>query len=571
MASTTRARRQPRVGGAQSSRRRSPPGPACAEASTALSAASDRIASVPGPVVGEDGLARCPWGDGDPVMRDYHDTEWGVPVSGESAHLERLTLEAFQSGLSWRTILLKRPAFREAFADFDADLIAAYDERDVVRLMADTGIVRNLAKVNAAITNARATVGLRDHGGLADLIAAHRPEAHRSPRSTEDLPARTPESQALSKALKKVGFVFVGPTTMYALMEAIGIVDDHLAGCHRHGSGSALTYQPVARCLLDGAQGRRRRGVVPCGAPLAHHPTAAGSNRRPSPSRSGARSGIRRHDRTHHQTSTRQRLASRHGTPPRLHRRRPRRPGRRRADGGARRRSRVDPGGGRGGHRAHRAGGADAQRGRRRRATTGPGPRPSIRAAASSPAYRPSSRTTSTWPGPDHAGHRRVRPPAGQARRRLRPDVPGHRPRADRQDPALGVRLQRLRGACPARLGPLALVDRPHGRSLVSRYGGARRRGRRPARPRQRRRRLDPDPGGGQRTGRAQADARPARAGPDAAPDAGPHRLRRRPDPLGPRLGGVPARGRAGLPRPAGWRRSATYAVRAAHAGPSPW
>ena len=184
---------------------------------------------MPGPVVGEDGLARCPWGDGDPVMRDYHDTEWGLPVSGESAHLERLTLEAFQSGLSWRTILLKRPAFREAFADFDADLIAAYDERDIVRLMADTGIVRNLAKVNAAITNARATVGLRDH----------RPEAHRSPRSTEDLPARTPESQALAKALKQEGFAFVGPTTMYALMEAIGVVDDHLAGCHRHGSGSA--------------------------------------------------------------------------------------------------------------------------------------------------------------------------------------------------------------------------------------------------------------------------------------------------------------------------------------------
>ena len=128
---------------------------------------------MPGPVVGEDGLARCPWGDGDAVMRAYHDTEWGVPVRGEAAHLERLTLEAFQSGLSWRTILLKRPAFREAFAGFDADRVAAYDERDVVRLMADAGIVRNLAKVNAAITNARATVALRD---------ARRPgRAHRVP------------------------------------------------------------------------------------------------------------------------------------------------------------------------------------------------------------------------------------------------------------------------------------------------------------------------------------------------------------------------------------------------------
>jgi DNA-3-methyladenine glycosylase I len=190
---------------------------------------------VPGPVVGEDGLARCPWGDGDPVMRAYHDTEWGLPVSGEAAHLERLTLEAFQSGLSWRTILLKRPAFRAAFEGFDADRIAAYDVHDVARLMNDAGIVRNLAKVNAAVTNARATVALRDHGGLAALIASHRPESHRPPRSTEDLLPSTPESLALSKALKKVGFAFVGPTTMYALMEAIGIVDDHLEGCHRRG------------------------------------------------------------------------------------------------------------------------------------------------------------------------------------------------------------------------------------------------------------------------------------------------------------------------------------------------
>ena len=204
-----------------------------------------------GVVVGEDGVARCPWGDGDVVMRAYHDTEWGLPVIGEAAHLERLTLEAFQSGLSWRTILLKRPAFRAAFAGFDADQVAAYDERDVSRLMADAGIVRNLAKVNAAITNARATVALRDHGGLAALIASHRPEAHRSPTSTEDLPARTPESLALSKELKKVGFAFVGPTTMYALMEAIGIVDDHLEGCHRHGTGAGrLTYQAETGRLL---------------------------------------------------------------------------------------------------------------------------------------------------------------------------------------------------------------------------------------------------------------------------------------------------------------------------------
>jgi DNA-3-methyladenine glycosylase I len=190
-----------------------------------------------GPVVGEDGVARCPWGESDPVMRAYHDDEWGRPVRGESAHLERLTLEAFQSGLSWRTILLKRPAFRAAFDGFDADRIAAYDASDVQRLMSDVGIVRNAAKVNAAITNARATVALRENGGLVDLIEAHRPVAWAPPVTTADVQTRTAESLALSKALKKAGFAFVGPTTMHALMEAIGLVDDHLAGCHRSSVG----------------------------------------------------------------------------------------------------------------------------------------------------------------------------------------------------------------------------------------------------------------------------------------------------------------------------------------------
>jgi DNA-3-methyladenine glycosylase I len=192
---------------------------------------------VAGVIVGVDGVARCPWGDSDDVMRAYHDTEWGVPVAGESAHLERLTLEAFQSGLSWRTILLKRPAFRAAFADFDAEQIAAYDEQDVERLMGDAGIVRNLAKVTAAITNARATVALREHGGLVDLIHEHAPDAWTPPTTTDDLVPKTPESLALSKALKKAGFAFVGPTTMHALMEALGLVDDHLVGCHRSGVG----------------------------------------------------------------------------------------------------------------------------------------------------------------------------------------------------------------------------------------------------------------------------------------------------------------------------------------------
>ena len=126
---------------------------------------------MPGPVTGDDGVARCPWAAGDPLNRDYHDTEWGMPISGESAYFERLTLEAFQSGLSWRTILAKRPAFREVFAGFDADVVAAFDEPDdEARLMADARIVRNRLKVAAAITNARACVDLRDDGGLAALV-----------------------------------------------------------------------------------------------------------------------------------------------------------------------------------------------------------------------------------------------------------------------------------------------------------------------------------------------------------------------------------------------------------------
>jgi DNA-3-methyladenine glycosylase I len=186
-------------------------------------------------IVGDDGVARCPWGAGDPVNLAYHDTEWGMRVSGEAAHLERLTLEAFQSGLSWLTILNKRPAFRTAFAGFDADAVAAYGPADVERLMADAGIVRNRRKVEAAITNARATVALREQGGLEAFLWSFRPEPGPAPVTTADVPTTSPESVAMSKALKKAGFAHVGPTTMYALMEAVGLVDDHLAGCHRRG------------------------------------------------------------------------------------------------------------------------------------------------------------------------------------------------------------------------------------------------------------------------------------------------------------------------------------------------
>ena len=192
-----------------------------------------------GVVVGEDGVARCPWAAGDPVNRDYHDTEWGLRVSGEAAHFERLTLEAFQSGLSWRTILLKRPAFRAAFAGFDAEVVAAYGDDDVARLMADAGIVRNRRKVDATIANARATLALRERGGLEAFIWGFVPEPGPPPRLVGDVPTTSPQSVALSRALKKAGFAHVGPTTMYALMEAIGLVDDHLADCHRRGAVTA--------------------------------------------------------------------------------------------------------------------------------------------------------------------------------------------------------------------------------------------------------------------------------------------------------------------------------------------
>lgn len=186
-----------------------------------------------GPVIGEDGVARCPWGSAAGVMRDYHDTEWGTPVSGEPAYLERLTLEAFQSGLSWATILNKRPAFREVFAGFDAETIAAYDDADVARLMDEPRIVRNRLKIQATITNARATLALREREGLEAFVLSFRPERPTAPTTTSEMTTTSPESTALSKALKKNGFAFVGPTTMFALMEAIGVFDPHLVGCHR--------------------------------------------------------------------------------------------------------------------------------------------------------------------------------------------------------------------------------------------------------------------------------------------------------------------------------------------------
>ena len=191
---------------------------------------------VPDLVTGDDGLARPVWASSDELLREYYDTEWGMPVRDERGVFERLSLEAFQSGLSWRTILAKRPAFRAAFADFDADTVAAFGEDDVARLMAVAGIVRNRAKILATITNANATIALRQDGGLAGFVWSFRPTTTPEPRSSAEVPTKSDESLALSKALRKRGFAFVGPTTMYALMEALGIVDTHLVGSHRRGT-----------------------------------------------------------------------------------------------------------------------------------------------------------------------------------------------------------------------------------------------------------------------------------------------------------------------------------------------
>ncbi|WP_226344338.1 DNA-3-methyladenine glycosylase I [Agilicoccus flavus] len=207
-----------------------------AAGSSPASAGRPRPASRTEVVVGDDGLARPAWASTDPLLREYYDTEWGLPVRDERGFFERLSLEAFQSGLSWATILRKRPAFRSAFADFDPELVAQFGDVDVERLMADAGIVRNARKIDATIGNARATLTLRERGGLADLVWSFAPARTPMPRTTAEVPATSPESVALAKELRSAGFSFVGPTTMFALMEAVGVVDTHLLDSHRRGS-----------------------------------------------------------------------------------------------------------------------------------------------------------------------------------------------------------------------------------------------------------------------------------------------------------------------------------------------
>ncbi|MDA3646176.1 DNA-3-methyladenine glycosylase I [Saccharopolyspora indica] len=185
-------------------------------------------------VLGADGKARCPWGAGHADYTEYHDREWGVPLRGVVELFERITLESFQSGLSWLTILRKREAFRSAFAGFEPEKVAAFDDADRERLLADAAIVRNRAKIDAAIRNAGAVLRLDEP--LDDLLWSFAPEPrdHR-PATLEEVPAITPESTAMAKELKRRGFVFVGPTTCYALMQATGMVDDHLTDCWRAG------------------------------------------------------------------------------------------------------------------------------------------------------------------------------------------------------------------------------------------------------------------------------------------------------------------------------------------------
>ena len=183
-----------------------------------------------GPVAGPDGKLRCPWGLSAPEYVAYHDDEWGRPVHGDQAIFERLCLEAFQSGLSWLIILRKRENFRKAFAQFDIAAVAAFTDTDAARLLADAGIVRNRAKINAAITNARAALELKD--GVSDLVWSYAETGARpAPRTLADVPPQTDGSKALAKELRKRGFVFTGPVTVYATMQACGLVNDHLEGC----------------------------------------------------------------------------------------------------------------------------------------------------------------------------------------------------------------------------------------------------------------------------------------------------------------------------------------------------
>ncbi|HZQ78646.1 MAG TPA: DNA-3-methyladenine glycosylase I [Acidimicrobiia bacterium] len=203
-------------------------------------------------VRGADGRRRCPWAGTTAEYQAYHDDEWGRPVVDDARIYEKLCLEGFQSGLSWLTILRKRPAFRAAFAGFEPEKVAAFDDPDIVRLLGDAGIVRHRGKIEAAIANARATLAVQaDRGSLAALLWAFEPDrrGRAAPVRLGDLTPRTPESAELSKALRRYGFRFVGPTTAYAAMQSLGVVNDHLQRCH----------------VRSACEAERRRAAVPGG------------------------------------------------------------------------------------------------------------------------------------------------------------------------------------------------------------------------------------------------------------------------------------------------------------------
>ena len=193
-----------------------------------------------GPVVGDDGLARCPWGDGPQDYRAYHDTEWGRAVHGDSAIFERLSLEAYQAGLSWLTILRRREAFRAAYADFDIDVVAGFDGSDIERLATDPALIRHRGKVQAVVGNARLLSQWRaeEGDGVLDSLVWSCAPATQVPRSLSEVPVQTAESVRLARLLRRRGWRFIGPTSAYAAMQAMGVVDDHLEGCHVRGSAT---------------------------------------------------------------------------------------------------------------------------------------------------------------------------------------------------------------------------------------------------------------------------------------------------------------------------------------------
>lgn len=196
--------------------------------------------TTPSLLPGPDGKLRSAWALGDPLLLEYYDTEWGVPVTDERGLFERLSLEAFQAGLAWLTVLRRRERLRRAFHGFAPDAVAAMTEREVAALLADATMIRNRRKIDAVINNARATIELRAAGGLAELIWSFAPACSPEPATLDQVPTRSAESEALAKELKRRGFTFVGPVSMFALMEAIGMLDTHIVGSYRRGTASDL-------------------------------------------------------------------------------------------------------------------------------------------------------------------------------------------------------------------------------------------------------------------------------------------------------------------------------------------